>query len=52
MDGGSGHFTGKLFPDMEHGTVEWWLPDHLPPQRLPDGYADLLIDWTREQVAK
>jgi pimeloyl-ACP methyl ester carboxylesterase len=52
MDGGNGQFMGKLFPEMEHGTVEWWLPDHIPPPRFPKGYPELLIDWTREQVGE
>lgn len=52
MDGGNGQFMGKIFPEMEHGTVEWWLPDHIPPPRFPDGYPDLLINWAREQVTK
>jgi uncharacterized protein len=49
-DGGNSHFTGRIFPRMEHGGVEWWLPWHLPPPRFPAGLTDLLLDWTREQV--
>lgn len=48
--GGNRRFTGRIFPNMEHGTIEWWLPLHLPPPRFPDGYLQLLVSWTREAV--
>lgn len=51
MDGGNGQFMGKIFPEMEHGTVEWWLPDHIPPPRYSNGYPDLLTNWTLQQVS-
>lgn len=43
--GGNPRFTGRFFPRMEHGTVEWWLPARLPPPRFPDGYPELLVEW-------
>jgi predicted acyl esterase len=48
--GGNSHFTGRVFPRMEHGGVEWWLPGRLPPPRQPSGLAELLLAWTDEQV--
>ncbi|HEX9944123.1 MAG TPA: alpha/beta hydrolase [Thermoanaerobaculia bacterium] len=48
--GGNDRFTGRVFPRMEHGTIEWWLPAHLPPPRFPRGYPELLIGWTKEAL--
>ncbi|MGH9380444.1 MAG: alpha/beta hydrolase family protein, partial [Thermoanaerobaculia bacterium] len=48
--GGNDRFTGRIFPRMEHGTVEWWLPGGLPPPRFPSGYRDLLVTWMRQAV--
>lgn len=49
--GGNDRFTGVIFPRMEHGTVEWWLPGGMPPPRFPKGYPELLVRWIREQVS-
>lgn len=50
-EGGNGSFTGRIFPEMEHGLIEWWLPSRIPPPRFPPGFARLLVDWTRTQTA-
>ena len=47
---GNRDFTGVIYPNMEHGGVEWWLPFRLPPPRFPEGYSDLLINWTISRV--
>lgn len=49
-DGGNRSFTGRVFPRMEHGLIEWWLPGRIPPPRFPRGFAGLLVDWTRAQT--
>ncbi len=48
--GGNPDVAGRIFPEMEHGTIEWWLPARLPPPRFPAGYPELLVEWTRERV--
>jgi hypothetical protein len=48
--GGNSHFTGRIFPRMEHGGIEWWLPGRLPPPRFPAEFPDLILDWTDAQV--
>lgn len=48
--GGNRSFTGRVFPEMEHGLIEWWLPGRIPPPRFPKGLAGLLVDWTRAQT--
>ena len=50
--GGNDDFTGKIFRNMEHGNIEWWLPGRMPPPRFPRGYAKLLIDWTQAAAAR
>lgn len=50
LAGGNRSVTTRIFPRMEHGTVEWWLPGRLPPPRFPPGYPELLVDWTRRQL--
>ncbi|MBW3671996.1 MAG: alpha/beta hydrolase, partial [Acidobacteria bacterium] len=49
-EGGNLGFTGVIYPNMEHGMIEWWLPGGIPPPRFPPGLPDLLIDWVREQI--
>ena len=48
--GGNEQFTARIFPEMEHGLIEWWLPGRIPPPRFPAGLADLLIEWTRTEA--
>ncbi len=48
--GGNPRFKGVIFSRMEHGTVEWWLPGHLPPPRFPSEFRALLVEWIRAQV--
>jgi alpha-beta hydrolase superfamily lysophospholipase len=49
--GGNRDFTGVIYPNMEHGGIEWWLPGRLPPPRFPRGYSDLLIRWSQSKFA-
>lgn len=51
-EGGNRDFTGVIFPQMEHGGVEWWLPFRMPPPRFPRGLSELLVTWTGERVAR
>ncbi|HVR42115.1 MAG TPA: alpha/beta hydrolase [Thermoanaerobaculia bacterium] len=48
--GGNEDFTGVVFPRMEHGGIEWWLPGRIPPPRFPEGYPELLLEWTRRKT--
>jgi pimeloyl-ACP methyl ester carboxylesterase len=48
--GGNPAFTSRVFPRMEHGTIEWWIPGRIPPPRFPSGYPQLLVEWSWEQL--
>lgn len=50
--GGNHDFTGRIYPEMVHGGVEWWLPYGLPPPRYPSGYDDLLASWISAKTAR
>ncbi len=48
--GGNPRFTGRIYPAMEHGTIEWRLPGRLPPPLFPKGYPELLVGWVLERL--
>jgi hypothetical protein len=48
--GGNRNATAHIFPQAEHGLVEWWLPGRLPPPRFPRGYLDLLVNWVASET--
>jgi alpha-beta hydrolase superfamily lysophospholipase len=50
--GGNTDVTIQIFPNAEHGLVEWWLPGRMPPPRFPDGYPTLMVDWIRQRVGR
>lgn len=48
--GGNSDLTVRVFPNGEHGLVEWWLPARMPPPRFPDGYPEVMVDWLLDKV--
>lgn len=50
LSGGNGAATVRVYPEGEHGLVEWWLPGRVPPPSFPRGYPAEMIDWLRSVV--
>ena len=48
--GGNIAFTGIVYPDANHGIIEWVLPFGLPPPRFAPGYLRAQVGWVIEQV--
>lgn len=48
--GGNRQFTGIVYPDADHGVIEWRLPGRMPPPWFADSYLETQLDWVAARV--